>query len=503
MNSLSDFFAFLAYPAVKRFVCPAVLVSALFLIAFSVSATAQTPSDANQADDTIARIVGLAMTRGGASTFLETITDRIGGRITGSPESHATSELILKTLKEAGFDNAHFETYEFSPTWQKGSTTGEIISPVHRSLYIGTYGWVPGTNGPVEVPVVDVGSSADGHSPLKQNVRGAAVLVDLHSNALSTSYVGTRAAIAKQLADAGATAMMIISDKPNRMLYTSAFLFYPRGPLPSLSIAAEDAALLRRLLTHGEVRIKLNVQNSFGDRPGEERNVIADLPGEDPNAIVLLTAHFDAWDPAQGANDNGCGVAAVLEAARILKLLNVRPKHTIRFAFFSGEEQSDLGSRAYVEQHKAELDRTWAVVNTDSGAQAPLGLQLYGRQDLEPATRKLLAPLASIGANQLSMNADFESDEESFMVVGVPVYSLLVEHGDYDFRHHTIIDTFEHIDPRMLGLQTAVMAVVGYQFAQADQAPGRRLSSSEVHDLLHRYKLDSLYEADYPGTKPY
>ena len=190
------------------------------------------------------------------------------------------------------------------------------------------------------------------------------------------------------------------------------------------------------------MKIKLNVQNSFGDRPGEERNVIADLPGEDPNGIVLLTAHFDAWDPAQGANDNGCGVAAVLEAARILKLLNVRPKHTIRFAFFSGEEQSDLGSRAYVEQHKSELDRTWAVVNTDSGAQAPLGLQLYGRQDLEPATRKLLEPLAPIGANELSLNADFESDEESFMVVGVPVYSLLVEHGDYDFRHHTIIDTW-------------------------------------------------------------
>ena len=503
MKLLPDFFAFLAYSAVKRFVCPAVMVSALVLIAFTVSATAQAPSTASPSDDTIARIVGLAMTRGGASSFLETLTDRIGGRITGSPESRATADLILRTLKEAGFDNAHFETYQFSPTWQKGPTTGEVTGPVHRSLYIGTYGWVPGTKGAVEVPVVDVGTTADGHAPLKHNVRGAAVLVDLHSNALSTSYVGTRAAITKQLADAGAAAMMIISDKPNRMLYTSAFLFYPRGPLPAFSIAAEDAALLRRLLTHGEVKIKLNVQNSFGDRPGEERNVIADLPGEDPNGIVLLTAHFDAWDPAQGANDNGCGVAAVLEAARILKLLNVRPKHTIRFAFFSGEEQSDLGSRAYVEQHKSELDRTWAVVNTDSGAQAPLGLQLYGRQDLEPATRKLLEPLAPIGANELSMNADFESDEESFMVVGVPVYSLLVEHGDYDFRHHTIIDTFEHIDPRMLGLQTAVMTAIGYRLAQADQAPGRRLSSAEVHDLLHRYKLDSLYEADYPGTKPY
>jgi Zn-dependent M28 family amino/carboxypeptidase len=297
--------------------------------------------------------------------------------------------------------------------------------------------------------------------------------------------------------------MMIVSDKPNRMLYMSAFLFYPRGPLPVLSIAAEDAAFLRRLLTHSEVKIKLDVQNSFADRPGEERNVVAELEGADPNNVVLLTAHYDSWDPAQGANDNGAGVAAVLEAARILKSLNIRPRHTIRFVFFSGEEQSDLGSRAYVEQHKAELDHTWAVVNTDSGAQAPLGLQLYGRTDLAPATEKALQPLSTIGANHVVPDADFDSDEESFMVVGVPVYSLAVERGDYDARHHTIIDTFDHIDPRMLGLQTAVMAVAGYRLAQADQSPGKRLSSAEVHDLLRRTKLESLYEIDYPGTKPY
>src|SRR5262249_44857929 len=152
---------------------------------------------------------------------------------------------------------------------------------------------------------------------------------------------------------------------------------------------------------------------------------------------------------------------------------------------------------------KSELDNTWAVVNTDSGAQSPLGLQSYGRPDLEPATRRVLAPLAGIGANQISANADFESDEESFMVAGVPVYSLLVDRTGYDFRHHTIIDTFERIDPRMLALDTAVRAVVGYQLAQADRAPGRRLSAAEVQDLLRRYNLESLYKADYEGTAPY
>jgi carboxypeptidase Q len=453
--------------------------------------------------ETIARIVGYSLTRGGASEFLETITDTIGGRITGSKESHATADLILKTLTESGFKNAHFEEYQFTPGWQGGTAKGEVVSPIHRSLYVGTYSWVPGTPGPIEVPVADLGAIDNGNPQIPNNVRGAAVLVDLKSNALSTTYVGTRMHVSQQLAKAGAAAMLIVSDKPDRMLYTSAFLFYPRGALPVLSIANEDAGLLRRLLAKGEVKMRLDVQNSFDDKPQTERNVVTDLEGTDPTQMVLLTAHFDSWDAAQGANDNGAGVAVVLEAARILKSMGLRPRHTLRFVFFSGEEQGDLGSKAYVEQHKSELDNVWAAINTDHGAQSPFGLQLYGRDDLRPATEKVLKPLAPIAANQIVMDAAFDSDEEPFMVVGVPAYSVAVEDGDYNFRHHTIIDTFERIDPRMLGLQTAIMAVAGYSFADAEHRPGKRLSPSQVHDLLKKTGLESLYELDYPDKKPY
>lgn len=93
-----------------------------------------------QQEDEIARIVGYTMTRGGAPTFLETLTDSIGGRITGTPQSLATSELILKALTEAGFANAHYEDYVLASTWQHGMATGEVISPVRRSLTIGSYG---------------------------------------------------------------------------------------------------------------------------------------------------------------------------------------------------------------------------------------------------------------------------------------------------------------------------------------------------------------------------
>jgi len=477
--------------------------ASVFLLSAGMTLAKSAPVRPEQkADEEIARIVGYSLTRGGASSFLETLTDKIGGRITGSPESRATAELILKTLKEAGFDNAHFEEYELGSVWQHGAAKGEVISPVRRVLYIGSYGWVPGTPGPIEVPVADFGAPGEGHVPRAEQVRGAAVIVDLRSNGVSSTYAGTRVMIARQLAQAGAAAMFIVSDKPDRMVYTSAFGFYPRGPLPIISIASEDAALLRRLLAKGPVKVRLDVQNSFGAGPGRERNVIADIEGADATEMVLLTAHFDSWDPAQGANDNGAGVATVLEAARILKALKVRPKHTMRFVFFSGEEQLANGSRAYVEQHKGELDKIRAVINTDAGAQAPLGLQLNGRQDLEAATKKLLKPLAPFGADGVFMDADFDSDHESFMVVGVPAYSLRVERGDYDVRHHTIVDTFERIDPSTLGIHTAVMAALAYQFANADERPGRRLSPSEVVELLKRTGLEPLYRLEYPDAKP-
>ena len=485
-----------------RHLSGAIVVLVLWAARSSAQSAPPTPHEEAKAEEEIARIVGYSMTSGGASAFLETLTDTVGGRITGSPESRATAELILRALKEAGFENAHFEEYELGSVWRHGRATAEVISPVERSLYIGSYGWVPGTPGPIEVQVADFGAPGEGRTPTPEQVRGAAVIVDQQSSGVSSAYAGARLMIAKQMTQAGAAAMFIVSDKPGRMVYTSAFGFYPRGPLPILSIAREDAALLRRLLAKGPVKVRLNIENSFGSGPGRERNVVADIKGSEGNEMVLLTAHFDSWDSAQGANDNGAGVATVLEAARILKALQIRPKHTIRFVFFSGEEQLANGSRAYVEQHKAELDNIRAMINTDSGAQEPLGLQLNGREDLEAATKRLLKPLAPLGADGVSLDADFDSDHESFMVAGVPSYALLVERGDYDERHHTIVDTFERIRPSLLGMHTAMMAVLGYQFANANERPGRRLSPAEVVDLLKKTGLEPLYRLEYPDARP-
>lgn len=214
-------------------------------------------------------------------------------------------------------------------------------------------------------------------------MRGTIVVVDPQQVGEDTGFV-MRALIAQRLAAIGAAAMLIATDKPGRMLYTSAVGFYPKGPLPVISVAREDALLLCRLFSKGPVTIALDVRNTFDTSTYRERNVIADLPGGAlKEEVVLVGAHFDSWDWAQGANDDGAGVAAVLEAARILKSIGVTPRRTIRFAFFSGEEEACLGSRAYVAAHENELDRLKTVLIMDEGPQAPIGFQLHGRADLE------------------------------------------------------------------------------------------------------------------------
>jgi hypothetical protein len=447
------------------------------------------------------RIVGAAITRGGAMAFLETLTDTIGGRVTGSAQSQAASELILRTLKEAGFDNAHIEDYPLTSRWQRGPASGAVVSPVKQPLLIGSYGWSPGTNGRVEAPLVVARVAADGKlSGDLGKLRGAAVLVDLTSGtdlSFAPNYVVRRSAVARQLAAAGAAAMLIQSEKPDRMLYTSAAGIYPRAPLPLLSIAKEDALFVLRLLKKGDVRIELDVHNSFDLPPVKERNVIAEIPGTNPDQVVLLGAHFDSWDPAQGAKDNGSGVAEVLEIARILKSLGLKPKATIRFAFFSGEEQACLGSRAYVEAHKDQLDRHRAVLITDDGAQRPLGFLLHGRTDIEEPTKRSLSALTALGADAISSAGDLSSDDQSFVVVGVPTLSLSVEPGDYDNQHHTITDTLDKVDLQMLALDTAVLAVAAYAIANADQGLGRRLTSQEVDELLKRTGQAEYVELDY------
>jgi carboxypeptidase Q len=435
------------------------------------------------------QVISAALTGGGAYEFLRTLTETVGPRLTGSVQSRAASDLLFNSLQNAGLENIHTEAYPLRSRWQRGVADARIVSPIARAVLIQSFGWSPGTGGPVEAAVVDAGAvMSDTSLPL--DVSGVSVLADFPGGPGEPGYA-TRARTARLLAARGAKALLIPSAKPDGLLDIGCFGNYPEAPLPLLSIAREDAAFVRHLLTRKPVRLSLRVENTLDRSPSVERNVIADLRGTSlPDRIILVGGHLDSWDTAPGAHDDGSGVAAVLEVARILQSVGVRGKRTIRFAFFSGEEQAILGSRAYVDAHEAELDRVDAVVIMDEGAGVPRGFRLHGRTDLETPLRRILQVLRPLGATGLSQQASFDQDHAYFLAAGVPALTLWVHPGDYETHHHATSDTLDTIDRHTLAIDTAVMAAAVLALADAD-AIGRRLVPSERVEMLRRTRLDA------------
>ena len=289
--------------------------------------------------------------------------------------------------------------------------------------------------------------------------------------------------------------MLIPSGKPNRMLFTSAFGFYPAAPLPVLSVAKEDVLFLRRLLASGPVRVTLDVGNTIDAGPVQERNVVADIRGTTPG-LVLVGAHFDSWDPGQGAQDDGVGVAAVLEAARILKSLGVKP-----------------GERSASSSSAARSRRSWVASlcrkaprragRAGRGRDHGLGRADAARvQDPRPGRRGGRGaehPGSTVWARRVAggLEASFDMDHGPFLAAGVPVFTLWVDEGEYDTHHHAVSDTFDKVDPRMLALDTAVLAVTAYRLAEAPEAPGRRLPAADAAALVRKLGLESLRRAVY------
>jgi len=136
----------------------------------------------------------------------------------------------------------------------------------------------------------------------------------------------------------------------------------------------------------------------------------------------------------------------------------------------------------------------------DSGAQAPRGVELHGRADLEAPVRTLLAPLAPFGATATTLDASFDRDHAPFMVVGVPALTLWVEEGDYDVHHHAVTDTLDKVDPRLLAADTAVLASGAYLLADAPEPIGRRLSAAEAEELLGKSGVAGTKKMVYAGA---
>jgi Zn-dependent M28 family amino/carboxypeptidase len=255
-------------------------------------------------------------------------------------------------------------------------------------------------------------------------------------------------------------------------------------------VAREDALRLSRLLARGgPARISLDLRNRVGGS-FEAKNVVAEIRGASlADEIVLLGAHLDSWDLGTGALDNGVNCALVLEVARVLAA-GPRPKRTVRFVLFTGEETGLLGSRGYVARHRGELDRHVAVLIHDIGDGRVRGYFDNGRPELAPALSAALAPVASWGSAGSNDEALLGTDNFDFLLEGVPNFVADQETERYLADYHAESDTFDKVDLREARFNAAIAAVAVSGLANAASRPGPRQSRDEVGRLLAASGLD-------------
>jgi carboxypeptidase Q len=229
------------------------------------------------------------------------------------------------------------------------------------------------------------------------------------------------------------------------------------------------------------VRVELNLQGSLGGQPKEVYNTVAEIRGSgQPEEVVIVGAHLDSWDLGTGATDNGTGSVAVMEAARALQKLGLKPKRTIRFVLFSGEEQGLNGSKAYVQAHKDELARISGVLVHDTGTGKVLTVGLMGNYGLKETMDRALYPLAELaGISETSLRSEGGSDHVPFDRAGVPAFWCMQDPADYDKTHHSQADTLDRVrwDELMQGAQ--VLAVFAYNVAELPEMLPRKPAKAE------------------------
>ncbi len=419
---------------------------------------------------------------------IEYLCDMIGPRLTGSPGLNRANHWTRDRFRQYGLSNAHLEPWTIERSWTRGEAKGRVVVPVEQRILLESAGWSPSTKGPVRGPVVHVkAQSIDELAAYKGKLRGAWVLLNEVSiqpsprkpaEDLERSYrrrmrdmMSQRAFFLERdkfLAAEGIAGKLVDSNKEHGLVnMTGATYNYTPATAPEAFLTTESYGLLWRLLKRGPVEIEVDLKNTFSEGPVEVYNTVAEIPGvEKPDEVVIIGGHIDSWDLGTGATDDGTGIMAVLEAARALKAVGVRPRRTIRFVLFSGEEQGLHGSRAYVETHEKEMDRISAVLVHDTGTGKVKSIGLQGRYDLREVMDRVVEPFKeAVNLEELSMRTMMGTDHQSFLPKGVPAFAVVQDMAEYRKTHHTESDTFDKVYPDEINQGAKVLAAWAYNTA--------------------------------------
>ena len=463
------------------------LAALLSLLLGAVSLHAQDPA-------TLARVIHEAQQPSLLERNLEVLTDEIGGRVPGTPAMNRAVGWGSAALRAAGADKVTTELFTLPASWTEGDTRMEIMTPARFKVRAISLAWAPAMT-TQRLRVVDVGNGTAPEFAKFGDLTGAVALV--HSETMHTwddlfaEYLRAPAIVENAL-QAKASAIAFLSTREHDLLYRHIYSLNGEiSPLPMLLLAREDGLRISRLLAQDqEVEAEITIPNKIGGKT-PTANVVAELTGsEHPEEWVLLGAHLDSWELGTGALDNGCNAALVIDVLRALRSAGVKPRRSIRFVLFSGEEEGGLGSYAYVVRHRAELDNAAAVVILDEGTGQITGWSLGGRQDVVREFNRLAEPLGAFGAGQHTTDAFWGTDNFDFLLEGVPTLVANQVEANYLPNYHASSDTFDKVDFAELKKHVAITAALVYELADAPERLGPRQSRDQVEELLLRTHLD-------------
>lgn len=448
----------------------------------AASGAAPAPEPASPAQDgtmpALAAIAGQGMMSDDAYSDLEELSDYIGGRVTGSPEAAKALEWGMAKMKAMGLENVHAEKWQISRGWTRVSASAELVAPVHRRLVVDSMGWVGSTPaGGVEAEVVPV-NILQLDDEMKNNAANWAgkvlLIVRKGTPPSGPAAAGLFAKFGGFLKKAHeAHAVAVIGGQGGsmaagmRLTHTGAMGFDTYYEIPVVSMVSEDQQQLERFVDQGKtVRMKIDVQNKVSSGPVDSANVVGEIRGtEYPEQVVVVGGHLDSWDLAAGTTDDGCGVATTLGAAKAIKLSGFKPRRTVRFVLFTGEEQGLLGSLAYTKTHKDELKNHVAALVLDNGQGPVVTLNMGGREDLIAAMKKFTDSVKAFGEVDVDDRTVFGTDAGPFILAGLPGINMNQDSPEYKYTHHSAVDTFDKVKPDLLTRDATLMGLTAFWMA--------------------------------------
>jgi carboxypeptidase Q len=445
--------------------------------ALTVTLTAQAPQPAwlDGYRAPAQRIIAQAQSSDFAWQRLAELTDRFGNRLSGSDSLERAIDWAVATMKADGLERVHKEPV-MVPKWVRGHESLDLVEPVRQPLVLLGLGNSVGTPPQgLEADVVVV-KNYDDLTAHAAEVTGKIVLL----NVPFTTYGDTRPFRTdgpSRAATLGAVGFLLRSVGPPglRTAHTGALTYATGVPaIPAAAIPTEDADRLQRLRDRGvTVRVRLTMEAHF-DPDAQSYNVVGEWTGrERPTEVVVIGGHLDSWDVGAGASDDGGGCVVTWEALRLMKILNLRPRRTMRVVLFTNEENGDRGGQGYRDAHAAELANHVMMLESDGGVFDPAGFGFTfdpakaskpGAAAAERAVRAIAGLLASIGADAVTGDGGGTDIEPAATAGNIPMLSHNST-GEYFLIHHTPADTVARILPTQVARNAAAIAVMAYVIA--------------------------------------